>query len=255
MVKKNKPKVAIRSITGCAGCQLSIYFIEDILLNLLEEIDLVAAPMIKEANFDGPVDICFIEGSVTFNEDIDQILKWRKDSNIIIALGACATDGGVQQQKKFIEKGTAEKYVYRGKTKHLKIVDPTPISDHIKVDFEIKGCPADKEEILWTLKQMLIGKLPSRANHSVCHECKLLENNCLLDQGRDCYGPVTNGNCSIMCPSFNHACTGCRGPFEDSNFKQHIELLKEKGLDEKLILSRMRKYGGLKMERLIEEQK
>ena len=241
-----KPKVAIHSITGCAGCQLEIYFIEDILLDVLSKIDLVAAPMIKEKNFEGKVDVCFIEGSVTYKDNIAQLKKWRENAKIIVALGACAVEGGVQQLKHFTDKEQVEKAVYGDKTKHLKIVDPAPISEHIHVDYFIKGCPADKQEMLWFLKQLLAGKNPKNISKPVCHECKLRENNCLLDQGRECYGPITEGHCSIMCPDFNHACTGCRGPVEDGNFEEHINLLVEKGFDKKIILERMRKYAGFR---------
>ncbi len=250
-----KPKVAIHSITGCAGCQLEIYFVEDILLQILDKIDLVAAPMIKEQNYDGKVDICFIEGSVTYDENIEQIKKWRENADIIVALGACACDGGVQQQKHFMDKEVVEHYVYGEERKHLKAVPPTPISDHIEVDFYIKGCPADKEEFLWFLKQLLVGKTPKQYEKSICHECKLRENHCLLEQGRECYGPITYGHCSIMCPDFNHACTCCRGPMKDANFEEHIKLLVEKGYDEQQIRQRMQKYAGLRVEKLMNNDK
>lgn len=250
-----KAKVAIRSITGCAGCQLEIYFIEDVLLDILGKIDLVAAPMIKEKNYEGEVDICFIEGSVTFDKNIDNLKEWREKSKIIVAIGACACEGGVQQQLNFIDKDIAKKYVYKRETSFLKSVDPTPISDHIKVDYFLRGCPVDKQEVIWFLKQVLAGKSPKEYEKPVCHECSLRENNCLLNQGRDCYGPVTYGGCSIMCPDYNHACTGCRGPISDGNFEKHIELLTEKGFEKRLIMQRMQKYGGLRLSRLMKTDK
>lgn len=250
-----KAKVAIRSITGCAGCQLEIYFIEDVLLDIINKIDLVSAPMIKETNYDGNVDICFVEGSVTFNEDIDKIKEWREKSKLIVAIGACACEGGVQQQLNFIDKEKAGKYVYKGETKFLKAVDPTPISDHIKVDYYLRGCPVDKQEVIWFLKQVLAGKSPKEYEKPICHECKLRENHCLLAQGRDCYGPITYGGCSVMCPSYNHSCTGCRGPISDGNFEQHIQLLTEKGFDKNMIMQRMQKYSGLRLSRLMKTDK
>lgn len=250
-----KAKVAIRSITGCAGCQLTIYYVEDILLTLLEKVDLVAAPMIKEENYEGEVDISFVEGSVTFTEDIEKIKEWRAKSKIIVAIGACAGEGGVQQEKQFIDKAKAESYVYKKDTKFLKSVDPSPLSDHIKVDYYIKGCPVDKQEIIWFLKQVLAGKEPQEYEKPVCHECKLRENYCLLEQGRDCYGPITYGNCSIMCPDFNHACTGCRGPVSDGNFQQFMTMLEEKGYSQKVIVQRMQKYSGVRLSRLIDAEK
>lgn len=249
-------KVAIQSITGCAGCQLEIYFIEDVLLDILSKIDLVAAPMIKEQNYEGMVDVCFIEGSVTYKKNIRELKKWRQNAKYIVALGSCATDGGVQQQKHFMDKKKVESYVYGDKTKHLTIEEPAPISDYIKVDFSIRGCPADKQEILWFLKQLLAGKVPKNIERPICHECKLRENDCLLYQGRECYGPLTVGPCSIMCPVYNHPCTGCRGPISDANFDEHIALLcEEKGFDKEFVMHKIQKYAGLNIKRMIENAK
>ncbi|MBR9690411.1 hypothetical protein GOV08_01880 [Candidatus Woesearchaeota archaeon] len=253
--KSNKPKVAVQSITGCAGCQLEIYYIEDVLLELLDAVELVAAPMIKEKNYDGPVDICFVEGSVSHTDSINKVKKWRENSKILVALGACAGEGGVQQQKNFMDKKKVQAYVYGNKTKHLDVETPVPITEYVEVDYYIKGCPADKEEIVWFVKQALLGKVPKQYEKPVCHECKLREKYCLLEQGQDCYGPITFGNCSVMCPDYNHPCTGCRGPFSDGNFEEHIKLLQEKGFSKRLIMQRINKYGGLRTQKIMQEAK
>ena len=102
--EEKKPKVAIHSITGCAGCQLVVYFIRDKLLELLGEIDLVAAPMIKGKNYSGQYDICFVEGMVANKRDFEHLKKWREQSKYLVAWGTCATHGNVPSIKIYKDK-------------------------------------------------------------------------------------------------------------------------------------------------------
>jgi len=246
----SKLKVGIQSITGCAGCQLSIYFIEDVLLELLEKIDLVAAPMIKEKNVE-EYDLLFVEGSVSSQEDLDNLLKWRSKAKTLIALGACAVNGGVQSAKHLLsekEQKEVEQGVYGNKFPSepgLKSITSVPIHKHVKVDFYIPGCPPDKEELVQVIKCLLQGRQPRVYDKAVCHECSLKENYCLLDQGIECLGPLMNGGCRALCPSFNHPCTGCRGLLDDANLESGKQVLKDKGFDVDLMLKRMTKYNAL----------
>src|SRR4030065_1302901 len=97
--KENKPRVGIHSITGCAGCQLSIYFIEDFLLDLLDKIDLVAAPMIKEKNEEDNYDLLFVEGSVSSQDDLDNLLEWGTKTKSSFPLVPSALTGTGSQMK------------------------------------------------------------------------------------------------------------------------------------------------------------
>ncbi len=254
-----KLKVGIQSITGCAGCQLSIYFIEDVLLELLEKIDLVAAPMIKEKNVE-EYDLLFVEGSVSSQEDLDNLLKWRSQAKILVALGACAVNGGVQSAKhllndkeaKEVEQGVYSKYPSDAR---LKPITSVPIHKHVKVDFYIPGCPPDKQEIVHVIKCLLEGKQLRVYDKAVCHECSLKENYCLLDQGIECLGLLMNGGCRALCPSFNHPCTGCRGLVDDANLESGKQVLKDKGFDADMMLKRMTKYNTLQFKEFEEKAK
>jgi sulfhydrogenase subunit delta len=246
--KKNiaKLKVGIQSITGCAGCQLSIYFIEDVLLELLEKIDLVAAPMIKGQNAE-EYDLLFVEGSVSSQEDLDNLLKWRSQTKTLVALGACAVNGNVQSMKHLMNEKEVEQSVYFKfpSEPRVKPINSVPIHKHVKVDFYIPGCPPDKGEIVQVIKCLLQGKQLRVYDKAVCHECSLKENYCLLDQGIECLGPLMNGGCKALCPSFNHPCTGCRGLLDDANLESGKQVLKDKGFDADMILKRMTKYNAL----------
>jgi sulfhydrogenase subunit delta len=254
-----KPRVGIQSITGCAGCQLSIYFIEDVLLELLDKINLVAAPMIKEQNAE-EYDVLFVEGSVSSQEDLDNLLKWRNQTKFMIALGACAVNGNVQSMKHLLNEKEAkevEQAVYPKfpSDTRLKPITSVPIHKHVKVDFCIPGCPPNKEEITQVIKWLIEGRRLKVYDKAVCHECSLKENYCLLDQGIECLGPLMNGGCRALCPSFNHPCTGCRGLLDDANLESGKQILKDKGFDADLMLKRMTKYNTLQFKEFEEKNK
>ena len=245
--KQRKPRVGVHSITGCAGCQLSFYFVEDILLELIGKIHLVAAPMLKGKNEEVNYDVLFVEGSVSSKEDLDNLLKWREQTKYLIALGACASHGCVQSMKHMMNEKQVEKEVYKKfpTDKRLKPITAVPIHKHVKVDFYIPGCPPDKEEIAQVIKIVLQGRIPRVYDKAVCHECSLKENYCLLDQGIECLGPLMNGGCKALCPSYNHPCTGCRGMLDDANLESGKEMLKDKGFDPDTMIKRMTKYNTL----------
>jgi len=250
MVKKTKkelkPRVGVQSITGCAGCQLSLYFIEDVLLELLDKISLVAAPMIKARN-EEKYDVLFVEGSVSSKDDLDNLLKWREQTRFLVALGACACHGGMQSMKHLMKEEEVERAVYDKfpSDKRLKPVTAVPIHKYVKVDFYIPGCPPSKDEIVQVLKWLVQGIRPRVYDKAVCHECSLKENYCLLDQGIECLGPLVNGGCMALCPSYNHPCTGCRGLLDDANLESGKQLLRDKGFDPDMMIKRMTKYNTL----------
>ncbi len=255
-----KLRVGVHSITGCAGCQLSIYFIEDVLLELLNKIDLVAAPMIKEKNEEEGYDLLYVEGSVSSQEDLDNLLKWREKTKVLVALGVCACHGGVQSMKHLLSEKEAketEQVVYSKfpSEPRVKPITSAPIHKHVKVDFYIPGCPPDKEEIVQVIKWLLQGRRLKVFDKAVCHECSLRENHCLLDQGIECLGPLMNGGCKALCPSFNHPCTGCRGLLDDANLESGKQVLKDKGFEPDLIIKRMTKYNALQFKEFEEKSK
>ncbi len=249
-----RPRIAIHSITGCAGCQLTIYFIKDKLLDFLGLVDIVAAPMIKGKNDPGPYDICFVEGSVCSERDLKNLKRWREASKVLVAFGTCATHANVQGIKNFKDAYEVEEAVYgdnptnlRGGSKPLK---PGPLEDFVKVDFKISGCPPEEIEFLRFVKEVLIGLNPRIYHEPVCVECTKREIRCLLEDGHECLGPLIRGGCNAICPGVNHGCTGCHGPIEEANIPQSIELLKKCGVPLHIINQHLQKYAGNKFEKM-----
>jgi len=94
----------------------------------------------------------------------------------------------------------------------------TAISAHVPVDFELRGCPIDKGQLLEIIKAFLIGRKPAIPGHSVCHECKLRGTVCVVvAHGTPCLGPVTQTGCGAICPAHGRGCYGCFGPAESPN--------------------------------------
>lgn len=244
--RTQKPIVGVYGITGCAGCQLSIIFNEDEILDLISLIDLRAFPFIKEVNADDYFDYVFIEGLVASREDIEVIEKLRERSKYVISLGACAGTGCVPAYRQFSLEENYEHLLY-AKREDIEDVDPTPIDAHIRVDYYIPGCPPDKRQILAFIKGIVRGIVAHPNDNPVCIECRRNGNACLLEQGKPCLGPITAGGCDAVCINGGFECWGCRGPARDMNLDLMVRILREKGFDDKFIEDRMRTFAGLKL--------
>ena len=234
-----KPRIGIFGFTGCAGCQLEILNLEDILLDLLSTVDVVNFRMAKSENSDGPFDISFVEGSI-MSYQVDELKKIRENSKTLVAIGSCACHGGVQYLQNFMENPW--KIVYNDKKMIYSSPDTKPLSSYVKVDYLLPGCPMDKDEFVEFVKSVLMGKKPVLKTYPVCVECKLKENICLLERGIMCLGPVSLAGCSAKCPSNGYPCEGCRGPVEEANIASQAELMKEKGIDPVDLIRRFRMF-------------
>jgi len=239
----NKLKIGVYGITGCAGCLLTFLF-QPVFKEMVELVDIKAFPLIRSDNYKDNFDYVFIEGTVCFDEDIVKLTELRNRSKYIVALGACACVGGVPSIKNFLNHEETVKIVY-SKSNHLKSVDPSPIDRHIKVDYYLPQCPPSKEELVEFIKFIATNRQPKPYKEPVCFECRRKANPCLLDKGKICLGPVTNGGCGALCPSNSTVCYGCRGPSKDSNYKAFFDTIKQGGYTRENMLDKMRTFSGL----------
>ena len=251
IVKENvEPKklldVGFYGVTGCAGCLLSVLFNEDDILDLLSHVNIKAFPFVKEVNINEHFDYIFIEGLVASKEDVEVVTKLRENATFVVSLGACSCTGCIPAYRQFSLKENYEHLLYK-KTEMLEDVNPTPVDMHVKVDYYIPGCPPSKVEILKFIKAIGQGFVPKPYTSPVCVECRRNNNECLLDKGKPCLGPITAGGCQSVCINGGLECWGCRGPTKDMNLLLMIELLRKKGFDDKFIQDRMRTFAGLKL--------
>ena len=218
MAPKKKPKLAVWKFASCDGCQLSLLDCEDELLAVAGAVDIAYFPEASRAVVRGPYDVSLVEGSITTPHDIIRIQKVRRVSKFLITIGACATAGGIQSLRNFKNVRDFTMFVYPNPEYIDTLIKSTPIADHVFVDFELRGCPIDKYQLVELLCAYLNGRTPVIPKYSVCVECKLKGNVCVVvTQGLPCLGSVTQAGCGAICPSYNRGCYACFGPKETPN--------------------------------------
>lgn len=217
-IHDTRPTLAVWKFASCDGCQLSLLDCEDELLALA---DIVHIANFYEASREvqpGPYDISLVEGSVTTEHDKQRIQEVRAQSKLLITIGACATAGGIQALRNFANVEEYTKIVYAHPEYISTLATSTPISHHVKVDYELQGCPINKYQLMEVLTSYIRGKKPAVSSHSVCTECKRKGNICVtVAHGTPCLGPVTHAGCGALCPSYMRGCYGCYGPKETAN--------------------------------------
>lgn len=244
----NKPKIAVFKFTGCAGCQMELLRMVDEFPELLDRVEISYFKMAKRDNLLGPYDISLIEGSVSTPRELKEIKEIRKNSKMVVAMGDCAVTGCVPSIRNWIPQHESEELVYED-TLVIGSFRPLGIGEYLKVDYDIPGCPPDKNLILGFLIKSLQELRVYHRPHSVCVECKLKENVCLLTSlMQPCMGPVTRAGCDAICPSGGRVCEGCYGPMNDANPEFLAESFKECGLNDDDISRKFRKYAGLTKE-------
>ncbi|MBN8874148.1 MAG: oxidoreductase [Rhodospirillales bacterium] len=213
-----KPKLAVWKFASCDGCQLSLLDCEDELLAVAGNIDIAYFPEATRTVLRGPYDVSLVEGSITTAHDAHRLHQVRRQSRRLITIGACATAGGIQALRNFhdVEEFTRQVYAHPDYISTLKTA--TPISAHVPVDFELRGCPVDKGQLLEVLTAFLHGRPAHVPTHGVCMECKQRGAVCVLVTGAAaCLGPVTQAGCGALCPAYGRGCFGCFGPKETPN--------------------------------------
>jgi coenzyme F420-reducing hydrogenase gamma subunit len=213
-----KLKLAVLKFASCDGCQLSLLDCEDELLAVTEAVDIAHFLEASRAVEKGPYDLTLVEGSITTPHDAERIRAARKASKLLVSIGACATAGGIQALRNFKDVREFTKAVYATPEYITTLETSTPISQHVRVDLELRGCPISKSQLLETLLALLHGRRPSLPSYSVCLECKRRGTPCVMvGQGTPCLGPVTQAGCGALCPAYNRGCYGCFGPMESPN--------------------------------------
>lgn len=208
-----RPRVAVWKFASCDGCQLSLLDCEDQLLAVAGAVDLVHFLEASSRVEPGPYDLSLVEGSVTTPDDVRRIQAVRASSRTLVTIGACATSGGVQALRNARDLGELVRGVYAHPEYIETLATSTPISAHVTVDYELRGCPIDKGQLLELIAATLAGRRPQIRAHSVCVECKARGLVC-LPVARDvpCLGPITHAGCGALCPSVDRGCFGCYGP-------------------------------------------
>lgn len=212
-MSSSKLRLAVFKFASCDGCQLALLNAEDELLPLCDRFDIVHFAEASSRLESGPYDVAVVEGSITTGDDADRIARIRAQSRFLMTIGACATAGGIQALRHWGERDEWVAAVYARPEYIRTLAESTPIADHVDVEFELRGCPVDRDQLVEALLALAEGRRPRTPSHSVCLDCKRRGNVCVVvTRGTPCLGPVTQSGCGALCPTYDRGCYGCFGP-------------------------------------------
>jgi coenzyme F420-reducing hydrogenase gamma subunit len=240
-----RPTLAVWKFASCDGCQLSLLDCEQDLMAVVDRLSIAYFPEASSAMVAGPYDLSIVEGSVTTPSDIERIEQIRADSRVLVTIGACATAGGIQALRNGADIEEFLSIVYAHPRFISTLAESTPISDHVEVDFELRGCPIDRGQLVELIAAFLTNRPPAIASTSVCNECKARGIACVMvAKGTPCLGPVTHAGCGALCPAYDRGCYGCFGPCESPNTDALSARLAELGLDDAALERLWRGFSG-----------
>ncbi|WP_461862706.1 NADPH-dependent hydrogenase/sulfhydrogenase 1 subunit delta [Thermococcus sp.] len=246
-MENGKVRVGFYALTSCYGCQLQFAMMDEI-IQLLDKASIECWFMVeRDSDEDREVDIAFIEGSISTEEEAELVKKIREKAKIVVAVGACATQGGVQSWGNDRKLEELWKTVYGDAKVKFQPKMAEPVENYIKVDYRLYGCPPEKKDFLYALGTFLVGSWPEDIDYPVCVECRLKGYPCvLIEKGEPCLGPITRAGCDARCPGYGIACIGCRGAigYDVAWFDSLARVFREKGLTKEEILERMRIFNA-----------
>ncbi|HTW55703.1 MAG TPA: oxidoreductase [Thermoplasmata archaeon] len=226
-----RPKLAVFKFASCDGCQLTLLDCEDELLAVVGKVDIADFREASSAVVAGPYDLTLVEGSVTTPDDRARLEEIRAQSKVLVTIGACATSGGIQALRNFADVAEYQRIVYARPEYIRTLATSTAIRDHVPVDFELRGCPISKAQLIEVISAYLGHRTPNVPTESVCVECKRRGNVCVVvAHGTPCLGPVTQTGCGAICPAYLRGCYGCFGPQETVNATSWTRQLKSLGM-------------------------
>jgi NAD-reducing hydrogenase small subunit len=164
-----KIRVATASLCGCFGCHMSVLDIDERILDLIELVEFDRTP-ITDIKHIGQRDIGIIEGGVANTENVEVLREFRSNCKTLIALGACAVNGGIPAMRNQfkLEECLEEAYVEGiGVANPMIPNDPEipmllnkvhPIHEVVKVDYFLPGCPPSSDAIWTFLTELIEGR-------------------------------------------------------------------------------------------------
>lgn len=241
------PRLATYVLGGCTGCHLSLLDAHEELVELLGVVELVESPLSASTPSELPeCDIALVEGAISNSHDEEVARQIRDKSKVVIAMGACATLGGIGGLRNLTDVdqllgevyGQGPKPGMEGARLPRLTERVRPLSDVITVDLEVPGCSPPTANLIGALRRALEGDLSAPTRRNLCHECgrrheKMLHPSrdfvsdgvvsimeldtidtelCFLEQGVVCMGPMSRDGCGARCTKANVPCRGCNGP-------------------------------------------
>jgi F420-non-reducing hydrogenase small subunit len=289
-------RVAEEWLATCGGCEVTILDIGEPLLDLLPKLEFVHMPVIMDHKYYGQTgekdfeipeaDVGLISGGIRNEENAKVAQEMRKKCKTLIAVGACANFGGIPALANMFTLPELLETVYR-KTRSTEPADnPSTdipplrdrvyaVSEVVKVDLGLPGCPTTPELMAQAITSLLEGKPFALTERSVCDDCptkrekkaiatlkrpldpiefqpgqKYEQVRCLMEQGYLCLGPATRTGCGgtdkvPRCIRAYMPCRGCFGPIRAgaNPMVDMMSAISSIGLDAKQIEDRMATFN------------
>jgi len=175
-----KLKVATTSLSGCFGCHTSFLDIDERLFTLLDYVEFDRSPLTDIKTCSPDCDIGIIEGGLCNAENVHVLREFRKNCKTLIAMGACAINGGLPAQRNHLplelildevyqtQPGLANSLIPNDTELPLLLDRVRPIHEVVKVDYFIPGCPPSGDTIWKVLTDLLAGREPE-LGHDLMH--------------------------------------------------------------------------------------
>lgn len=244
-VSTRPPTLAVFKFASCDGCQLSLLAAEDELLTLAERLEINYFLEATSRQVPGPYDVALVEGSITTPDDAARIREVRRVSRFLVTIGACATAGGIQALRNWGDSAEYMRSVYASPQYIRTLATSTAIADHVPVDFELRGCPINKHQLLEVLRALLAARRPRLPAHCVCLDCKRNGTVCVMvSRGVPCLGPVTQAGCGAICPAYDRGCYGCYGPAAQPNLVSLTGQFQTDGMPREAVVHSLRSFNG-----------
>lgn len=249
--EKRKPRAGFFKFSCCTGCGFELAYFQRSLEDTLKSFDFTFFRLAYSSGApEGPFDLALVEGTVTEPHQAVELKRIRENSAVLYAVGSCAIAGGIPAIKAGGRELEIEKRVYQKKLYRLTSMRPSVLSDYVKVDGCVRGCPPGRRDLEEALVSILLHRRPEFIEYSVCVECKLRGNICLLvDEGLPCMGPVTNAGCGALCPACHRACYSCFGLMSQANIPALKNKFRELGLSGEEIERRFTLFDALRLKK------
>jgi len=168
----DKKKIATVWLGGCSGCHMSLLDIDERILEVAKLADIVKCPIVDGKEMP-EVDIVLVEGSVTCDEHLQELLHIRKMAKKLVALGDCAVTTNITGMRNYFKLKDVLDTAYVNAVSndgegqmpdhpallhlHDKVI---PLQEVVTVDFTIPGCPPDADTIFYVLVEFLNDRIP-----------------------------------------------------------------------------------------------
>lgn len=204
--------VAIVKLTSCSGCINEFLYAIASSPELLRGVSIVHATEFQDLNTLEEVDVALVEGSVATQRQEELIKNVRSMARTLVAIGTCATFGGVQAGRVGEDLRKVILASYPNPDFITALLDVKSLDRVVKVDFSLPGCPVNGDALARLLVKLILGGGEVPIAESVCSECKRTGVQCVMvSKGVPCLGPVTLSGCGAICPRFGRGCYGCYG--------------------------------------------